>query len=62
MSKERCEKLLEKMSSAYHVQTQDVEKAQAQILSTAKELEDKQELSLDFPNGELKAPHWEVIL
>lgn len=62
MPKERCEKLLEDMSSAYNVRTKDVEEAQAKILATAKELEAKQELVLDFPDGELLTPHWEVIL
>jgi len=62
MPKDRCEKLLEDMSSALNIRTKDVEEAQTIILNTAKALEQKQELTLDFPDGELLAPHWEVIL
>ena len=42
--------------------TNDIEEAQSKILDIAKKLEAKQEISLNFPNGELKAQHWEVIL
>lgn len=62
LPRERCEKLLEDMSAAYNIHTQDVEKAQTAILETAKELETQQELTLDLPDGELRKPHWEVIL
>lgn len=62
LPKERCQKLLENMSETYPIHTNDIEEAQSKILDIAKKLEAKQEISLNFPNGELKAPHWEVIL
>ena len=62
MPRERCEKLLLDMSAMFGVTAQDVEQAQHSVLQTAKELEAKGELTLDFPDGELLAPHWEVIL